>query len=178
MNEKQVWKDIEGLSHYQVSNLGRVKSLKHNKEKILKHHVYKESYPSIRISCGGGRQKSIKIHQCVARAFLNHKPNGLKKVINHKDGNKLNNNVNNLEIVSHRENSSTCYRKDRDKLTSSFVGVSWNNQYKKWLSQITINGESVYLGVFDNEVDASNAYQEALNNIDNPTFREQEKSLI
>ena len=99
-------------------------------------------------------------------------------MINHKDGNKLNNNVNNLEIVSHRENSSTCYRKDRDKLTSSFVGVSWNNQYKKWLSQITINGESVYLGVFDNEVDASNAYQEALNNIDNPTFREQEKSLI
>lgn len=167
MNCEDIWLPVvnyEGL--YEISSMGRVRSLdrlKKNKGeyilkgKILKVHLLKSGYYSIRLTKNG--KGSLKlIHQLVAQSFLNHTPNGHILVVNHKDFNRLNNIVENLEITTTRNN---CNRKHL-KSTSKYVGVSYYKNIGKFVSQIRINGKLKYLGAFENEIDASNAYQKAL----------------
>lgn len=49
--------------------------------------------------------------------------------------------------------------------TSTYVGVSWSKNAKKWISQITIKGKTKYLGLFDNEEDANKKYLETLKDL-------------
>jgi len=154
--KKEIWKIIEGFEDYEVSNLGNVKSLKFGKERILKPRLEAKGYYYITLR--NGIQKSKKIHQLVAEAFLNHKPCGYKLVVNHIDFNKINNNVENLEIVTARENSNHKHLSS----SSQFTGVSWHKRNKKWTAQIWINGKLKFLGLFTCELEASNAYQKEL----------------
>ena len=110
----EIWKDIpnyEGL--YKVSNLGRIKSVPHiikankyggtriTKEYIKKTNVGWHGYVWVSLS-KNGKGKTHSVHSIVARAFINNS-SGLK-YINHIDGNKQNNNVNNLEWCTAHEN--------------------------------------------------------------------------
>lgn len=100
----EIWKDIEGYEgDYQVSNLGRVKSYKFKKEEvaILKPHKSKREYFVVYLNkkC---KRKACKIHRLVAQAFIPNPSN--KELVNHIDGDKLNNNVSNLEWSTHGEN--------------------------------------------------------------------------
>lgn len=146
---------FEGL--YQISNFGNVKSIKFTKSKILKFGINNRGYSQVSLS-KNGVSKTKAIHKLVAVAFLEHVPCGHKLVINHKDFNKLNNNVNNLEIVTQRDNANLRHKKS----TSSFTGVSWNTIVGKWVSQIYVKKERKFLGYFEDELEASNAYQKAL----------------
>jgi len=160
----EIWKDIIGFENkYQVSNIGNVKSLNYlrsGKEKILKNNLGSTGYLAV-VLCKNGIKKPIRVHQLVAIAFHNHKLNGYKLVINHKDFNKLNNNENNLEIVTQRENAN---KKHIDS-SSNYVGVYWNKQNKKWNSSIMINGKIKFLGSFALEIEANNAYKIELTKI-------------
>ena len=153
----EIWKTIKDYPDYQVSNLGRVKSFKLRKERILNPGKNKDGYYHVslinnKIRC------TKKIHQLVAIAFLNHKPCGMKLVIDHIDFNKQNNNINNLRILTNRENSS--HREK--KYTSKYTGVRWREDRKKWTSQIYINKKHIHLGFYKTEIEASNAYQEKI----------------
>jgi hypothetical protein len=101
----ETWKSIKGYEDiYKVSNLGRVKRLKgygSKNDKILKQRSGKRGYYYINL-CKNGKPKSQKIHRLVADAFIPN-PNN-KPQVNHKDGNKLNNNGKNLEWVTNKEN--------------------------------------------------------------------------
>jgi hypothetical protein len=105
--------------------------------------------------------KTRTVHQLVAGAFLNHKPSRYELVINHKDFNRSNNNVDNLEIVTTRENANQKHLKS----SSQYTGVSWDKNRNKWSSQIVINKKLKFLGRFINELDASKAYQKALKDL-------------
>jgi hypothetical protein len=112
----EIWIDIknyEGI--YQISNFGNVKSImrigKHNKgrkwqirkERTLKNRNDGRGYYSV-ILYKGNTKISYRIHRLVAKAFIpniNNRPE-----INHKDGNKQNNNVDNLEWCTRKENTS------------------------------------------------------------------------
>lgn len=109
---QEIWKDIKGYEgKYQISNLGRVKSLKRvikrvvegkaffktEKEKILK--PYKNSHGYL---CCGLEGKKINVHLLVGRAFIGENEKGF--VFNHKDGNKMNPVLENLEVITHAEN--------------------------------------------------------------------------
>lgn len=153
---EEIWKTIEGFEDYQFSNHGRVKSLKFNKEKLLKPLFIKVGYYIVSLS--NSKKQSKFIHQLVATAFLNHKTCGYKLVVNHKDFDKLNNNVDNLEIVTARENTN----KKHIKSSSKYTGVSWHKKYNKWWAQINIKGKGYHLGFFLNEIEASEAYQNKL----------------
>ena len=113
----EIWKPIKGYEGlYEVSNKGRIKSLKrytnsknefgnikqnHN-EKILKNNTMKTGYVMTTLY-KEGKPKSFFIHRLVAEAFINN-PNNYKEV-NHKDENKSNNNVENLEWCTRKYNN-------------------------------------------------------------------------
>ena len=97
-NMEEIWKDIVGYEGlYQVSNLGRVKSLNYKctkSEKILKTHPQRWGYLLVKLSYKD-KAKDFQVHRLVASAFLDN-PNNLPQV-NHKDKNPSNNKVDNLE---------------------------------------------------------------------------------
>ena len=111
---EEEWRDIdfyEGL--YQVSNLGRVKSLgndKTKKEKILKFGKNKNGYLIV-VLCKNGKRKNSKVHRLVATAFIDNPSNFT--MINHKDEDKTNNIVDNLEFcdAKYNLNYGTCQQR-------------------------------------------------------------------
>ena len=108
------WKNIKGYEgRYQISTFGRVRSFinnshqKYKTPKILQDSVNK-GYHFVRLQ-KNGQIKNKLVHRLVAEAFL---PNPNSKLeVNHKDGNKSNNHVLNLEWATHSENVSHMYRK-------------------------------------------------------------------
>ena len=107
----EIWKPIPGYLNYNVSNLGRVRSLgrfvhgNHGdyfiEGRILKPIKNKGGYLKVNISVNGHRQEH-KIHQLVMSAFVGDSPDGLQ--VNHIDEDKTNNRLDNLEYVTPKEN--------------------------------------------------------------------------
>ena len=111
---KEIWKNTE-FDGYMISNLGRVKSLdrllppdrihpngQFFKGKILSSKQNKHQYESIMVS--HNPDKRVYIHRLVATAFIPNPEN--KRDVNHKNGNKKDNRVENLEWVTHKENAA------------------------------------------------------------------------
>ena len=180
MTTREVWKDIPNYEgYYQVSDIGRVRSLdrtviyKNGRECFYKGRIIKG------IVSNGYRQttlkknnigRTFKFSQLVTMAFLGHEPNGVDFVIDHINGDRSDDRVENLRIVTQRENSSTCFRSDRDSLSSEYVGVNWDKTVSKWRSQIQSKGVQTYLGYYNTDIEASNAYQEALSKVKDGSF--------
>ncbi|MGL6008541.1 MAG: NUMOD4 domain-containing protein [Culicoidibacterales bacterium] len=108
------WVEIKGYEgYYEISNTGKVKSLvfqsnvhnkKYKREKILKPKG-KSYNPGLRVSLWkDGIQKDLLIARLVAFTFLNEDINNAKLTVNHKDGNRFNNNIENLELISLSDN--------------------------------------------------------------------------
>jgi len=174
MNSTEIWKDIpnyEGI--YQVSNFGNVKSLEKkvfyndhrgfriNKERILKPSKNKGGYLYL-ILYKNGIKHTRTIHQLVAVSFLNHVPCGFNFVVDHINNIKTDNKLENLQIVSMRENSS------KDKKTK-YTGVQYSKRDNKWKASIKNKGINVFLGTFFNEIEAYEYYKKAVLSIENGT---------
>jgi hypothetical protein len=157
----EVWKNIPEFESYQVSNLGNVRSLNYNRTKQtknLKLKINSRGRRAVNLSKNGISKDNCKVHQLVSMAFLNHKPCGQKIVVDHIDNDKLNDRLYNLQLITSRENCS----KDRKNGTSKYTGVCWSKRQKKWQSAIRINGKIKHLGIFTNEIEAAQAYQNEL----------------
>ena len=103
MNEE--WRIIDGYPDYYVSNHGRIKSFKKNKKDgyILKFMTTNFGHFLVDLFDVNHKSKKLLVHQLVLRAFIGLKPIGL--VCNHKDGNKANNSIENLEYCTQGENN-------------------------------------------------------------------------
>ena len=107
MAQKEEWKQIDGFDgRYEISSLGRVKSFAgYGKvsERILKQSVDKSTgYAYVTLYSTNCPKKKYSIHRLVSEAFI---PNPcFLPCVNHKDENKLNNHVDNLEWITYREN--------------------------------------------------------------------------
>ena len=113
MNENEIWRDIEGYEGlYQVSNMGRVKTIeriftdsKGREYKIISQikQIFKTKNGYIRVKLWkNGKSKNFLVHRLVAIAFIDN-PNNFR-CVNHKDENKENNYVENLEWCDHKYN--------------------------------------------------------------------------
>ena len=154
---KEIWKDIPNCNDkYKASNLGRIKSLKLNRELILSQNINIRGYYKVNIYVNNKRKTRI-VHQLIAEAFLNHIP---KKgiTIDHINNIKTDNRLENLQILTQRQNTI----KSTPKGSSKYLGVSWSKKRKKWTTQLNINKKRTYLGAFDTELEAHDVYQNKL----------------
>lgn len=169
---KEIYKNIPGYEDlYKISNLGNVKiSCKKilirnkypyiSKEKNMKLILNKNGYYQVTLT-KDQKSKSFTVHQLVSITFLNHNPCGYKLVIDHINDNKLDNRVENLQIVTNRFN--TC--KTQGKYSSKYKGVYLEKRSNKYISRIRINGKQNILGYFKCEFKAHLEYQKFLNKI-------------
>ena len=135
MKINEIWKDIKGFEgHYQVSNLGRVKSLKRGKERILKPG--RDTYGYLRVILWkNNKMKMCYIHRLVAQAFLPN-PQNLPQ-INHKNEDKTDNKVENLEWCDSRYNNNYGTRTQRqvEKLSKPVIQFTKDGKLvKEWKS--------------------------------------------
>lgn len=150
--DEEIWKPVVGYeSSYLVSNYGEIYSLISNKK--LKQRLSNKGYYIVGLGYGGKRKKMVTIHRVVYSSFKG-KING---DINHIDGDRKNNNISNLEDVNRRENVTHGYRANKKK-----TGAFFCKRDKIWSSAVYINGERIFLGRFDTEDIAHNAYLNAL----------------
>jgi hypothetical protein len=118
--ENEIWKDIKGYEgYYQISNYGKVKSLKRGRKKktIFKKPTIKQNGYYILALYKNNNQKIFYLHRLIGIMFIPNPEN--KKWMNHKDGNKLNNSIANLEWCSPSENN---YHAIRNKLRQYKLG--------------------------------------------------------
>jgi hypothetical protein len=151
---KEIWKDIPGYEgYYQVSNLGNVKSLERIIIKSDNSKMYvagktftpkKNSNGYLSVTFNVNQKKSYhSIHRLVLKTFLSES----NLHVNHIDGNKHNNVLENLEYVTHLENMNHCNRvlHKRDR-----YGVVFNKKNNKWVVTLHVKDERRYIGAFKN----------------------------
>jgi len=146
---KEIWKKIENFEDYQISSLGRIKSLKWNKERILKYRKIRGNYYKVSLY-NKNKCKEILVHVLVANAFLNKEDFKFMNYemknkidldhleVNHIDGNKFNNNVNNLEWCTKSYNQKHSYDKGLKKIRRDY-----NNNLSKHIIQYDLEGNFI-----------------------------------
>lgn len=158
----ELWKDVEGFEGmYQVSNLGRVKSLKRKwrlRERILKSFNVK-GYEQIGLF-KDNQIKRKRVHQLVWDTFGDRKRNGHKLQIDHINNNKNDNRIENLQLLTNRQNTSKGYKLKRNNYPTGVYKHGNNYQARIW-----INGKSIILGTYSTPEVAAQLYQEALANL-------------
>lgn len=144
---QEIWKDIEGYEGlYQVSNLGRVKSLKRKtnnqfgkEERILSLTINSVGYKVTKLS-KSKMSKTINVHRLVAETFIPN-PNNYP-CINHKDGDKTNNCIDNLEWCTYSHNNKEAFKLGLRKPAWKGKKGSQHNCAKK-VKQYDLNGNLI-----------------------------------
>lgn len=168
LNSIQV-KPIKGLEHYTISEEGKV----NNGRKDLKFYKNNGGYCCIKLRDVSGNIHNFTIHRLVALHFISNEEN--KKEVNHIDGNKENNHVNNLKWVTSSENKQHAlgsglkkYNKPtlglklsgKRKAVSKYFGVFRDNTRNKWVGAVVSNKIRYGRKRFDTELEAAKFYNE------------------
>lgn len=162
---EEIWKPVKGYENlYKVSDHGNVYSYYSNKN--MTPSITKSGYYEVKLRNGSTPIRSASIHRLVMEIFFGS--SALE--VNHKDGNKLNNRIDNLEYLHPRENIN------HHRSGKYLKGVSKNRD--KFKSAIRINGVYNYLGVFDNEIDAHLAYVSAIEKISQDKYCKKHKAKV
>mgnify|MGYP001625076177 CR=1 FL=1 len=137
LSSKTEWREVKEYSNYEVNQLGEIRHKK--RQKILKPRSNNGGYQYVNFKING-KNTNFAVHRIVANAFIPN-PNGYTEV-NHKDYNKKNNCVDNLEWVSSSQNKQHSYLKQENKKSRGKAV----NQYTK---------EGIFLKTFDSVSDAA-----------------------
>ena len=157
-NKEEIWKDVKGYEGlYQVSNLGRVKSLERAiirkdgkklpvEERILEPSTNRYGYLLVNFSDSSGEKKTFPVHRLVCKTFHENPKN--KPCVNHIDENKTNNTASNLEWCTYEENNNhgthnTRMAKTRSKQVGQYT--TDDKLIKVWQSTIEVEKQLRFL---------------------------------
>lgn len=131
-------KKIPDFRDYKIDSHGNVWSFKYNKKRRLKNNInlYGYCYVILINECS---RKALQVHRLVAKAFIPNPKN--KKTVNHIDGNKQNNNINNLEWNTHKENNAHSYTHLERK--PAMLGKNGHNKLRKRIGQYSLIGDLI-----------------------------------
>ncbi len=115
---------------------------------------------AIRTDCFSRPHKNVRMHRYLWEAINGPIPEGME--IDHISGNRSDNRLENLRLVTRRENGQNRSDRRNGTTASKYVGVFWHRQNRKWRAMIRVNGVHHDLGCFDFEELAGEAYQKAL----------------
>lgn len=149
------FRKIKGFEDYQVSNLGNVKSFRTNKThgKILRPGTSFYGYPVVNLMNREKKACGRLVHKLIQKAFE------LKQgVVDHIDGDTSNNNINNLRVITQRENCQNRVEHRNGKLIGATYMKKKQYSKKPWKSQMMIKGKVTYLGTYETELEAHEAY--------------------
>lgn len=139
--EKELWQPVKGFEdYYEISTQGRLKSLRSGK--ILKPRKQNQGYFSYVLSV---KQKYTYrlAHVLVAEAFIPNPEN--KRTVNHKDSDKHNNRVDNLEWMTHSENHQHAFQNGRENPNAFELGINkLSRQSVEYIRQHYIKGDRTY----------------------------------
>ena len=105
-----------------------------------------------------GKAKMHYVHRVVAEAFLGNAKN--LPMVNHKDLNRTNNNVENLEYCTARYNNA--YSVLAKTHSSKYLGVTWDKSRRKWTAQYQVGKKKIFLGRFDTQEEAHEKYKKVM----------------
>lgn len=150
MNEEWRWiKGYDGL--YQISNFGRLKSFRNKKEngKILSNIDKRGWYFTVNLFDETRKMSTQRIHRLVVEAFIGEIPKGYH--VHHKDGNKQNNRVDNLEIIHPKDHAAKTIAENPNVI----AGMNYYNRYvrPKRIKQYALTGHC--MGEYENSIIAS-----------------------
>jgi hypothetical protein len=157
-NITNLWASVEAMEKYLLIDLEQQEIFKVSNGKKLKKFIsvgtgkYNKPYVIVRVSINGKAYK-FRLH----RLFFYSKHHYLPSLVDHIDTNCFNNKIENLRELNTSKNARNSH-KIKKKTSSKYKGVCWNKKRKKWQANLTINYKTIFLGYFDNEDDAGQAY--------------------
>jgi hypothetical protein len=161
--EHELWRPVVGYEGvYSVSSLGRVR--RDVGGRGTRSGIVRKPYPNpdtgyLVIVLGWlGVKRTFAVHQLVAEAFIGPCPE--RMLVHHKDGNRANPELSNIEYVTAAENIWASIRASGG--TSPYLGVYLDRRRGRWASRIKINNTTHWLGYFDDEISAARAYDDAV----------------
>lgn len=180
LNLIEIWYPIEGYEdRYQVSNFGNVRTIldNHGNAKCAlktQGKSWNQQYLSVQLYIKDVKRHHL-VHRLVAQAFIPNPEN--KPHVNHKDGNKLNNHVSNLEWCTQQENIQHGYviglnpsnaeaiKGTKSGNTSNYHNVTWDKSRNKWKASLKDKQKMVFQKRFDTEIDAAKYVNEMLDSL-------------
>lgn len=163
---EEVWRKIEGFDRYEMSNLCRIRDLEKNR--FLKMTLKSDGYLCVCLANSDGKHILFLAHRLLAMCFIENDNRLLKIQVNHINGIRHDNRLENLEWVTPRENLSHGKLRIKNK-SSKYIGVRLKkgvSLVKQWEAKIRIKGKTTYLGYYLTEYEAHLAYQKALKDHD------------
>lgn len=143
----ETWKIIADCNKYLISNFGRVMNLRTKRILSPSQGIYKMVLL---------RYQSYYIHRLVAKAFIDNPEN--KPCVDHINGDKHNNHVENLRWSTYSENQAN--KKPSSNASSIYKGVSFHKPSGKWLVHVNLNKVCTHVGLYDDEKTAAQAYND------------------
>lgn len=150
--DNEVWKEIKDTNgRYFISNMGRLKYFWFGREKITSGS--KDVFGYLRFRING---KTIKAHRIVCEYFLEDFDSSL--TVNHKNFDKSNNCIDNLELLTVRDNNiHYVVNKKKGTSSSKTLGVGFHRGINRWTARVNYNGERVSVGSYLTEKEAQDA---------------------
>ena len=130
-------KYIKDFSNYTISDSGVITSYKNKKPKTMKQSISANGYKVVGLVGDNNVRKLMSVHRLVGLHFISNDENYL--VINHKDGNKTNNCVSNLEWCTSEHNNKHAF----DSGLNNGIGSGKNNHKSKAIDQLSLDGEYI-----------------------------------
>ena len=128
--------------------------IKNNKTRNYITGTIESNYRCVSIKDKYGKRRKCRVHRLLGICFIEN-PNN-KPIIDHIDGNSINNSLSNLRWVDRKENNVNTRK--RKNATSIYKGVSWSKTTQKWQATISIDGKPKKLGLFDTQEEAAKVY--------------------